>query len=164
MTLSLLSFCLLTFSFSRQGQKFSICHVHVVSTPAKRWWEDSWFSSRLSSDMQSTVTLTNFNVAHDTTPFLIGTQKHASGLLGRVVNHKTTITLISMFVPALRWLSRRTSETTPWNSFSWVHGTQCQLFSSLLHTLSFVSQSESSKPEGPSRQPIRVQWRHSRLF
>ncbi len=45
---------------------------------------------------------------------------------------------------ALQWLSHPTSDISHWNSFLWVYGIHYQLFSSLLHALSFVSQSESS--------------------
>ena len=109
-------------------------------------------------------TPTHFHVVPDITPFLTGTRTHAPGLPGRDANHWTTIALILTFASTSYWFSHPISVTFLWNRFFCLLGLHYQPFSSLLHAPSFVRQSESSKPASSSHQPIRVQWRHSRLF
>ena len=159
-----LSLCFLSvFSFFRQGRKSSICHVHISWTSAKG-------DGRRPELHLSSLWMSRHLSLLRTSPWYM-TQSFSWLGLGPTfpvlwVQMLTTRTPSPWF-QCLRSLCidlHPTSGTSLWKSFSSVHVLHYQFFSSLLHAFSFVSQLESSRLEGPSRQQIRALWRHSWLF
>ena len=73
LSLSLLSFCLLILSW--RSKVFHLPRAHLLNISQ---WEASWSSCQFSLEVRTSNTPTHFNVVHDTTPFLIGTQTHVS--------------------------------------------------------------------------------------
>ncbi len=147
------SFCSLSaLLVFHQGQKSHICLLHSSRTSAKRWREASWSSSQLSSSSIWCMTQRHS---------WMGLEPTFSVHWAEILATRQTITLTPVIVLALHWLWHPISENS--QSVALYVFMEYVIAFSPVFCIRFPLSAIHNRA-GPSRRPIRTQWRHSRFF